>query len=99
MSEHPPPAPKRLNFDPTINLGHVLTALTMLGTGAAAYSVLSTRVAVLEERSATALMRTGEQAAEQKESIREIRTDIKEMQRTLSDVARNVASNLPRRTQ
>jgi hypothetical protein len=44
------PSPK---FDPTINLGHILTALTMLIAGAAAWSSINSALAQHEIRIAT----------------------------------------------
>lgn len=38
-----------MRFDPTINLGHVLTFAGFMVTGFAAYGVVDKRVAVLEE--------------------------------------------------
>lgn len=40
--------PGRVHFDPTINLGHVLTALTFLVTATAGYVALDYRVSALE---------------------------------------------------
>jgi hypothetical protein len=39
---------RKLTFDPTINLGHILTAAAMLASGFAAYNTLDKRVAVIE---------------------------------------------------
>jgi uncharacterized protein HemX len=82
-------------FDPTINLGHVLTALAMLAAGFATYSSLDKRVVVLEERAAASVQQTQEQRAEQREASREMRTDIKDIQRSLNDI--NRALNVPNR--
>lgn len=40
--------PKKVIFDPTINLGHVLTAMTFLVVGTAGYVALDGRVGNLE---------------------------------------------------
>jgi hypothetical protein len=47
MSE-PQPATKRLIFEPTINPGNVLTAITMLGAGAAVSAEQALRAALRE---------------------------------------------------
>jgi|LNAP01.1.fsa_nt_gb hypothetical protein len=39
---------RRVHFDPTINLGHVLTAATFLIAAAGAYATLDSRVSTLE---------------------------------------------------
>jgi hypothetical protein len=43
-----PNTQKRLNFDPTINLGHIITAATFLVVGTAGYVALDGRVGNLE---------------------------------------------------
>jgi hypothetical protein len=44
-----PEAQKRIRFDGTINLGHILTVVTFIGAGAVAWSGMDKRVAILEE--------------------------------------------------
>lgn len=39
---------RRVHFDPTINLGHVITAATFLLAAAGAYATLDSRVSTLE---------------------------------------------------
>lgn len=41
--------PRKVSFDPTINLGHVLTMLTLLGGLAAGWSSLNTRLDYVEK--------------------------------------------------
>ena len=48
MSYETPKGMKSFAFDPTINLGHVLTALTFLVVGTAGYVALDGRVGNLE---------------------------------------------------
>lgn len=87
---------KRVAFDPTINLGHVLTFVGFLVTGFSAYSALDKRVAVIELQSAAVVERSREQDARIKETLVEIKTDVKDMQRSLQDVNRNlIAAPLP----
>lgn len=40
----------RVRFDPTINLGHMLTLISMLAAGAVAFSNLQSRLAVHDEQ-------------------------------------------------
>ena len=61
---------KRLNFDPTINAGHILTFTSMVVAVMVSYSLLDKRVGVLEERSNTAIIQAADKQAEQKESLR-----------------------------
>lgn len=83
-------AVKRPVFDPTINLGHVLTALAMLATGFATYSSLDKRVVVLEERAAAQVRQAEEQRQELRDATREMKSDIKEIQRSLNDLNRTL---------
>lgn len=48
MSEQVSSAGRRVHFDPTINLGHVITAVTMLVAGSIAWATLDSRVSSLE---------------------------------------------------
>lgn len=77
-----------VKFDPTVNLGHVLSAMAMLAAVIGSHVALDKRVVVLEEKAAVAVARSVEQQAEQKEAIREIRSDIKDVQRSLNDISR-----------
>jgi hypothetical protein len=81
---------KRITFDPTINLGHVLTAAGFLVAGFGAYSNLDKRLTLQEEKTSAAEVRTREQQTSMKESLQEIRSDVKEVQRSLNDVNRNL---------
>jgi hypothetical protein len=82
------PQRKRLSFDPTINLGHVLTGIMMLGAGFGAYSTLDRRLAVQEEKTSAIVLRQQEQQAQVKDSLQEIKSDVKDVQRSVNDVNR-----------
>jgi len=86
---------KRLNFDPTINAGHILTFIGMVVAVGVSYSLLDKRVGVLEERSNTAIIQAADKQAEQKESLREIKSDIKDLQRSVNEISRAVAGKRP----
>ena len=86
-----PTEKKRLNFDPTINAGHILTFISMVVSVMVSYSLLDKRVGVLEERSNTAIIQAADKQAEQKESLREIKSDIKDLQRSVNEISRAVA--------
>ncbi len=70
-----------VRFDPTINLGHVLTFLGFLVTGIVAYSTLEKRVALLEEKTEQAVRQASERALETKDTLRDLKGDIKELTR------------------
>jgi len=86
---------KRLNFDPTINAGHILTFIGMVVAVGVSYSLLDKRVGVLEERSNAAIIQAADKQAEQKESLREIKSDIKDLQRSVNEISRAVAGKRP----
>lgn len=86
---------KRLNFDPTINAGHILTFISMVVAVMVSYSLLDKRVGVLEERSRDAIIQAADKQAEQKESLREIKSDIKDLQRSVNEISRAVAGKRP----
>lgn len=91
------PTRKHLTFDPTINLGHVLTALAMLSAGFGAYSALDRRLAIQEEKASHLEARSIEQEQRTKDTLQEIRADVKDVQRSVNDVSRNLQnrSNKP----
>lgn len=85
-------ARKKLTFDPTINLGHLLTAAAMLATGFMAWSALDRRVAILEvsvsansasqrERDMAQDQRLRETVDTMKESIQRIERGVDELRR------------------
>lgn len=86
---------KRLNFDPTVNAGHILTFIAMVVGVMTSYSLLDKRIGVLEERSARAISQATDRQAEQKESLKEIKADIKDLQRSVNDISRAVAGKRP----
>lgn len=87
----PEPTQKRVTFDPTINLGHILTFAAMVVGVMSSYSLLDKRIGVLEERSNSAITQAADRQTEQKESLREIKSDIKDLQRSVNDISRAVA--------
>lgn len=46
-------SPSRIRFDPTVNLGHILTMAAMLVSCLLAYAHLDKRVSLLEQLAAT----------------------------------------------
>jgi hypothetical protein len=87
----PDHARKRFHFDPTINLGHVLTFIGFMLAGFAAYGNLDKRQTVVEVQNSAAIERSGEQDKRIKESLSELKTDIKDVQRAVNDINRTLA--------
>lgn len=86
---------KRLNFDPTINAGHILTFIAMVVGVMTSYSLLDKRIGVLEEKASASLLQNTERQQEQKESLREIKSDIKDLQRSINEISRAVSQGKP----
>lgn len=84
---------RRLAFDPTINLGHVLTFVGFLVTGFSAYSALDKRVTVVESHAAVVAERAREQDTRFKDTLAEIKGDVKDLQRSVNDVNRNLSGS------
>jgi len=85
---------KRLTFDPTINLGHILTAVAFLSSGFVAYNNLDKRLTVQEQLAVSIATQRQERDADQKERLAEIKADIKDLARLMADLTRqqNIAS-------
>lgn len=85
------PSHRRVSFDPTINLGHVLTFVGFLVTGFSAYSTLDKRVSLIESQTTVVMDRSREQDTRLKETLAEIKLDVKDLQRSVNDINRNLS--------
>lgn len=86
---------KKINFDPTINLGHILTFVAMVIGVMSSYSLLDKRIGVLEEKATSAVTQQTERQLEQKEALREIKSDVKDLQRSINEISRALAAKKP----
>lgn len=84
-----------IKYDPTINLGHILTFAAMVVGVMSSYSLLDKRIGVLEERSTAALIVASDKVTEQKEALKEIKADVKDLQRSVNDISRALAGKRP----
>jgi low affinity Fe/Cu permease len=75
-----------MRFDPTINLGHVLTFAGFMVSGFAAYGVMDKRVAVLEESRANQVTIDRRQDEDRAEMRRSNREDFKEINSKLDRI-------------
>lgn len=78
----------RIRWDPTINLGHVLTFFGFLATGSVAYFDLRERLAVQEVRVAAMESEAKESNRRTQETMREVRDDVREVRRGVEDLNR-----------
>lgn len=83
---------RRMVFDPTINLGHMLTFVGFLVAGFSTYSTLDKRVSVTEIQATVAIERMREQDSRMKETLTDIRRDVKDLQKSMNDVNRYLSS-------
>jgi uncharacterized membrane protein (DUF106 family) len=77
---------KRFNFDPTINLGHVLTFVTFAAMGTAAYfdlrqnqAVDRVRVVMLEREMEAEKQRTGSVVLQIRDDLKEVRRGVDQL--------------------
>jgi hypothetical protein len=77
------PNERKIRFDSTINLGHILTFIGFIGTGAIAWSTMDKRVVVLEEARVTQQQIDHRQEESVNEQKRTVREDLKEISQKL----------------
>lgn len=78
---------KKINFDPTINLGHIITFCGFIFAGFGAYWTLDKRVTILEDRAIQIESRLRENNASVKDSLKEIKEDVKDMRQAVENVS------------
>jgi hypothetical protein len=83
---------KKVRFDMTINLGHILIVLSFLVTASVAWNGMDKRVAVLEEFRATQRDRDTVQDLENKEKFKEVRDVLVDMRRSMEKIADKVGA-------
>ena len=84
------PDDNRIKFDRTINLGHVLTAVSMIVAVMVSWSLMDKRVAVLEEARAAQRERDAAQDASNREKFQEVRDTMIDLRRAVEKVADKV---------
>ena len=77
----------RLQFDWTINAGHLLTFLGFIITGFIAFQNLDKRVVVLEQTTVYQARRDAEQDVVQKETKAEVRDALKDVRNSLEKLS------------
>jgi hypothetical protein len=83
---------KKVRFDMTINLGHILIVLSFLVTASVAWNGMDKRVVVLEEFRATQRDRDTVQDLENKEKFKEVRDVLVDMRRSMEKIADKVGA-------
>jgi tRNA(Phe) wybutosine-synthesizing methylase Tyw3 len=83
---------KRIHFDPTVNLGHILTFVGFMVAGFGAWGNIDKRMTLGEEKAAVAAERANEQERRMSEAMRELKADVKDVQRAVNDINRSLAA-------
>lgn len=79
MSTPQPDTQRRVRFDGTINLGHVLTMATFIGAGVIGWNAMDKRVTVLEEARIVQQQIDKRQDEDRTEMKKTVREDMKEI--------------------
>lgn len=82
----------RIKFDPTINLGHVLTAITLISGIVVSYMVLDKRVTVLEEGRVSQRERDAVQDAVSRDKFQEVKDALLDLRRSVEKVSDKVGA-------
>lgn len=77
-------------FDPTINLGHILTVIAFIATAVLSWNVMDKRVLVLEEFRLSQRERDIAQDSIAKDKFQEVRDALTELRRSVEKVADRV---------
>lgn len=80
----------RIQVVPKIDLGHILTIVGMIAVLVVSYSSFDKRVVILEESNKTNQVRVLERELQWKDSILDLKIDVKELQRSVNEVNRNI---------
>lgn len=90
----------KMKFDPTVNLGHILTFVTLVAAGFGAWSALDKRVLVLEAARQTQSLvdkhqdqRQGDQLGTIKETLSDIRASIEKLNEKIDRRSQQLPAN------
>lgn len=86
---------KRVQFDPTINLGHILTFVGFMLAGFGAWGNIDKRITLTEVQATAAVERTNDQDRRMNETLKELKTDIKDVRQAVNDINRTLAITAP----
>jgi uncharacterized coiled-coil protein SlyX len=81
---------KKIVFEPTINLGHILTFLGFLLTGFGAYSTVDKRITVLEERKQLQVIIDNKQDQERLDVLNSYKDSVSEIKHSLDKLSDKV---------
>lgn len=92
----PHPHRKKVNFDPTINLGHVLTVIAFVASGSVAYFDLRERISNNEIRTQAVAdevvaekVRNQQALLQVRDDVRYVRDDVREVRNGVNELLRS----------
>lgn len=80
----------KIQVIPRIDLGHILTIVGMVSVLVVSYNSFDKRVVILEEAHKTGQARTVEKESQWKDSVLDLKGDVKELQRSVNEINRNI---------
>ncbi|MDP3139787.1 MAG: hypothetical protein Q8N17_26055 [Burkholderiaceae bacterium] len=81
---------RKVTFDPSINLGHILTFVGFLATGTVAYFDLRERISNNEIRTQAVAAEVVAEKARTQQSVLEMKDDVREVRRGVNEILRNL---------
>lgn len=88
LDHHPPR--RKVTFDPSINLGHILTFLGFLATGTVAYFDLRERISNNEIRTQAVAAEVVAEKQRTQQSVLEMKDDVREVRRGVNEILRSL---------
>lgn len=82
------PGRRKVSFDPTVNLGHLLTFVGFIATGAIGYFDLRERIAINEQRVIGMSTEMKDERARTSEQLKELKADMREVRQGINDLLR-----------
>lgn len=79
---------KKFQFDYTININHIIAVVSFLVGGTILYSTFDKRLTLLETAEISRAKQESEKDTVRTASMAELKSDIKEIQRSINDLAR-----------
>lgn len=80
----------KVKFDGTVNLGHLLTFAAFIAGGFGIYGALEKRITLVEAKAVQFEQVAAMQEARMRETLGEIRQDLKDTRRAIDDVSRQL---------
>lgn len=80
----------KIQVVPKVDFGHILTIVGMVSVLVVSYNSFDKRVVILEEAIKSAHARVAEKETQWKDSVLDLKIDVKELQRSVNEINRNI---------